>query len=403
MYRRRHSPYSRIEQIRESQAEVLRLVLAAIVLGLLLSLLSAAIYSYLLRLLPSPTWQWIAFILGLVLTVLVVGLIIYLFHSRGESQTVRLEIAIPYHLGGSKNLEIAKHHPCRPTYHPAIDARLLFSRPFKPGSKSSQDLRQHWEEAKRNRRSFQAFMASMNAELVNALILSALHRYGKDSLGSAAKYGWWRVRLESVEYGLDDLPQPLLVNRFLQAKKKQNPQWKLLLPRNVQVKIIQDKHKWEWSVRHPRHGSLVIYCHPTLWVAKQDSLPGQVLGEGLKHGSNNDLFVLGTRLETTVSFRLSFLSRTNPFHEWTTGLLSHLEEALDWGYFLASRPDRIIGDLPWKIGDLPKKSGDSVWGKLCEAEKRLEAIEARLAALAVRGEPVDELAVRGEPGSPVQQ
>lgn len=377
MYRRRHSPYSRIEQIRESRAEVLRLVLAAIVLGLLLSLLAAAIYNYLLGLLPSATWQWLAFILGVVLSLLVVGLIIHLFHSRGESQTVRLEVAIPYHLVGSSGLEVATQHPYRPAYHAAIHAHRLFSGPFKPGSEFSRKLRQNWEEAKGKGRLFQAFMASMNAELVDALILSALHRYGTDSLGPAAKYGWWRVRLEAAEHGLDDLPQPLLTNRFLQAEKRRSPKWKLLLPRDVQVEIVQDEQKWEWSIRHSRHGSLAIYCHPTLWVAKQNSLPGRVLGEGLKGVSEGDLFVLVTRLEATVSFRLTFLSRTNSFHEWATGLLAHLEEALDWGYFLVSRPDRMIVDLPWKIGDLPRP-GDSVWGKLCEVEERLETIETGL-------------------------
>jgi hypothetical protein len=77
-----------------------------------------------------------------------------------------------------------------------------------------------------------------------------------------------------------------------------------------------------------------------------------------------------------------------------------LEEALDFAYYVATRPDRVIRDLEWKIGWVPE--GSSIVEMLQGLEGRLEELEmsAAVAALEARVEEGRE-ASKGEQGKAV--
>jgi hypothetical protein len=56
-------------------------------------------------------------------------------------------------------------------------------------------------------------------------------------------------------------------------------------------------------------------------------------------------------------------------------LLARLEEALDFRYYVDTRPDRIVRDLEWKIGWVPE--GSSIVEMLQAIEGRLESLEEK--------------------------
>jgi len=93
------------------------------------------------------------------------------------------------------------------------------------------------------------------------------------------------------------------------------------------------------------------------------------------------VFLIGARMEATAHFRWAILRRSEPFHDWATGLLAFLEEALDWDYFLATRPHRLLADLAWKVGWVAK--GSSLMDALQEILGRLEHLEVEQAMVAL--------------------
>jgi len=116
-----------------------------------------------------------------------------------------------------------------------------------------------------------------------------------------------------------------------------------------------------------------IRASPHLAVAGRGSQIWHVLTQRLKLDPDSDLFIVGARLEARACFRWAFWPGSEPFHDWATGLLSYLEEALDWGYYLSARTDRLVADLDQRLGWVPADT--SVFDKLQEIEGRLDRLE----------------------------
>lgn len=389
MYRRRRSPYSRIEEIRRSRRQLLGLVLSTIVLGVVLGVLVNGLYEISTLWPAEPLWArglWIAILVMIetLLAIGIVGVIIWRLYLSTESERVRIDIAIPYHLPGGRHLELAKQHRNRPAYRVATLGRLLFHRTLPPKSSDNHELAATWCEARAQGKPFQSLIYDLNADLVDAILVFALHRHSEGSLGPEAKYDWWQVDLRRHELTLDELPTPLSNNQFLRTLLGAEDGWKLALPEGVNFQITDQQENYHvcrnFSLICEQRGDVTITRLPHVWVAKQSSQPAQVLSEGISLKKQDDFFVIGTRIEAKATFRYTFLQRTDPFHQWSTDLLAQLEEMLDWGYFSAGRPDRMIADLPWKIGDLPERS-DSLWNKLSEIEDKLKRIDSSLESL----------------------
>ncbi len=373
--RRRESPYSRIEAIRQSRSELIVLVLATVILGTMLSLLGSGLYDYLLVWLPRGWQQAAAFGLGLTLTAVLVAVLIWLFYTRGESQPVRIEIQLPYHLPADGQPTIAE----RGSYQVTVHARRAFARRYRRGSPEVAHWLAAWREARQEGVAFQHFIAEDNAALVQCLLLYVLHRYGEGSLGPEAAYGWWKVDLPAGRLAMDDLPPPVRDNPFLRADQNAD-EWRLWLPADVRLEVTGPRPgagaavwAFRWRLVHRRYGHVELRCYPRLAVAGRQSQPFRVLTQRLHLNRRSEVYVIETRLEAVARFRWTFWPASDAFHEWATGLLSHLDEALDWKHFLATRPDRLLADLDWKLGWVPH--GTSVWDKLEEIEGRLEALE----------------------------
>lgn len=366
--RRRESPYSRLEEIRRSRGELLALVLTTVALGTLLSLLASGLYDYLLIRLPAQQQLW-AFGLGVAVTLALVAVLVWRFYARGESQQVAIEFQIPYHLPASGRATIAQCHPYQVTLH----ARRAFSRRYQQGSEEQKELVAAWQSARAEETSFQKFIAEANAQLVQCLALYALHRYGEESLGPRAAYSWWGVEMPARKLKMDDLPTPLRDNPFLRADQRAE-EWTLLLPKDVEPELLPEEGLFpRWRLRHRRYGYVELRWHPRLSVSGERSQAYYILTQRLRLSRRSQLYVIGTRLEAVARFRWTFWPASDPFHDWATGLLARLEEALDWEYFLATRADRLVADLDWKVGWVPE--GTSLVEMLQSIEGRLEELE----------------------------
>lgn len=367
--RRRESPYSQIETIRRSRGDLAALVLVTVVLGMLLNVLASGLYEALRPTVGAPGRPLPAFAAGLLIT-LALTISVVLLYRRTESQRALVEIWLPYHWPAAGRPGVAQ----RRSYQLTVHARRAFARRYPKNASQTQAFAADWKEAVAQDIPFQQFIAPVNAQLVQHLLLSVLHRYGDDSLGPEAAYGWWKVDLPAVQLSMDDLPPSVGENPFLRADQNAE-QWRLWWPAAV---------RWEsqaqagntfpvWRFVHRWYGYLEIRAYPQLAMAGQASQPMHVFLQRLKLHRGSQLHVVGTRLEAVARFQWAFLPGSELFHDWATGLLSYLEEALDWGYFLATRPARLITDVDWKMGWVPH--GSSVWEKLEEIEARLEGLE----------------------------
>jgi hypothetical protein len=371
MRRRRISPYSHIEVLRHSRQEILVLVLLTVGAGVALSLLSDLLGATLADWMPGPGARYA--LVGVSL-LLFVGVVVALFYARSEGRWLQIEIQVPYHLPAGGQPAVVR----RGSYGVTVHARRAFVRRYRRGSPALQDWLDAWRRAQGKGMPFQRFAAADNAALVQCLVLYALHRYGQASLGPEAAYGWCRAGLPARQLTMDDLPPGLADNPFLRADQRAG-EWRLWWPREVEIELAPDKDGQNpfprWRLKHRRYGYVDVRWFPHVSVAGQGSQVWQVLTQRLKLDKRSRVFILGTRLETHAHFLLTFWPRGDAFNDWATGLLAYLEEALDWGYYLKTRTDRLVAIQDQRLGWVPR--GTSVWEKLQEIEARLGRLEVQ--------------------------
>jgi len=369
--RRRDSPYNRIEDVRSWRNEVLILMLVTVVLAILLGLLTDSLIDYLQTVLPLPWWRGVVIASGLLTLILILGAS-WLFYGRTESQYVYIDLWLPYHFPTPQQATIAQASAYQPPFH----ARRAFMRRYSKNSPELDTFLEAHTSAKVRSQPFQRFISEDHKMLTRCLALYVLHRYGDESLGTEAPFGWWGVDLGYQGLSMDNLPQPLHDNPFLRADQRPD-QWRLLLPERVTFRVT----KTGWELRHRRFGKVVIRWFPDSAVAGRHSQPFRAITTRLRLSKDSQIYVIGTRIQAKVYLRWTFLPSSEPFHHWATGLLARLEEALDFGYYITTRPDRIIRDLEWKLGWVPE--GSSIVEMLGTLEGQLEDLrmEKALAAL----------------------
>ena len=375
--RRRRNPYSCIEEARRSRSEVWVLVLVTVALGFLLGLLTEGLTSVLQALLPAPLWSVTLALAGL-LTLLLTLAVAWLFHGHSESQRAGIDLWLPYHFPGPREATIARNGAYQPPRH----ARRAFMRRYRPHSPALEAFLEAHADARTRGQPFQHFIATDHLALTQCLALYVLHRYGDESLGAEAPYGWWGVPLASQRLSMDDLPAPLGDNPFLRADQRPD-EWRLLLPEDVAFHATES----HWVLRHRHYGQVTVRWFPQLAVAGRHSRPYQALTTRMRLSDSSQLYVVGARMEATAYLRRTLLPASEPFQEWATGLLARLEEALDFEYYIATRPARVIRDLEWKIGWVSE--GTSIVEMLQAIEGRLEALEMGVAVAALE-EPEEE-------------
>lgn len=378
MYRRRLSPYSQINELRESRGELIVLVIGTVVLGVILNILAAILYRS-LSLDQSGLGRVVVLFFGTELVLLLVGMIVAALYGRRESSMAMLEIGIPYFREGQR-IRVAYQHPHYPEYRPAMLGQRRFADACEPGNLAANQLCGEWQAALTTGVQLQNFLAPWHKALVNCMILETLHRYGQRSLGGEARFGWRQTPLATRQIKLDDIVGQLGDNVFVEALKCTAPQWKLLVPDGLQLQIEIQNAESIWALRHPWHGEIRLRCRRDYRTAAPDHKIARILGGGLQPKQKDTLRVLISQVEVKAASRWVFLPFGDAFHEWATGLLSFLEEEVDWGYFEQSLPDRMIMDLLWMIGDLPE--GASLWQKM-------ESIEAQLTSH-VTATPADQ-------------
>lgn len=376
MIRRREPPYSRMEAIRRSRQELMLLIGATVVLGLLLGLLSNAAFEALHRLVPIA--QAGAIVLGVVMTI---GLVLWLavkFYAHGGSQRAFVDLWLPYRLNPDGKFSV----PIRRSYQATVHAHRALRRRFRKEPARERELAKAWREARKQGRPLQDVMETEYVALMQCLILYVLHRYGEEALGPEAPYGWWEVPLEGKQLAIEDLPSLLQENPYLRAD--QPPAWRLWWPKEVVWEVVPDTPFPRWRFRHRWYGDVELRWHPGLLGGRRGGQAWQILTERLslsEEEKREQVFLVGARMEATAHFRWAILRRSEPFHDWATGLLAFLEEALDWDYFLDTRPHRLLADLAWKVGWVAK--GSSLMDALQEILGRLEQLEVEQAMAAL--------------------
>lgn len=376
--RRRRNPYTCIEEVRRSRGEVLALVLLTVILGILLGLLASWLYDMLGDGLPESMWAGTPYV-SILLTLLLVAVWAWLFHGRAESRRACVDLWLPYHFPARNKATVARDGAYQPPRH----ARRAFMRRYQAGSPALEEFLEACADASARGQPFQDFIAADHLALAQCLALYVLHRYGDRSLGPEAPYGWWGVDLPSRRLSMDDLPPPLRDNAFLRADQRPE-EWRLLLPERV---VFQATHS-RWVLRHRRYGQVTVRWFPELAVAGRHSRPYQALTTRMRLGDSSQLYVVGVRLEATAYLRWTLLPASEPFQQWATGLLARLEEALDFEYYVATRPDRVVRDLEWKLGWVPE--GTSLVEMLQAIEGRLEALEMGVAVAALEGQEQEQ-------------
>ena len=365
--RRRDIPYSRLAEIRASRNELLGLVLVTLALGLVLNLVSDALYEVLQA--RHVDRRWVVG-LGLAVTLILIFVVVWLFYSRAESRVAQLEMWLPYHLPARNKVTIAR----RLSYQVTVYAHSAWAHRYRENALQTRAWVTRWQQARAAGTPFQHFVLTDHVALSQCLLLYALHRAGEDILGDQAEFGWLKVDLPVQRWPMDALPSSLSDNPFLRADRRAD-EWRLLLPQDVTLALTHNgDNPWpRWTLRHRRYGQVDFRWKPRVAMAGQGSQVWHVLTQRLRLGRRSELYILNARLEAHVRFRWTLLPRSDSFHRWATTLLSELEDALDWSYFLETRSDRILANLDWKIGWWERD--DSLVDALARIEHRLDDLE----------------------------
>lgn len=365
--RRRRDPYSCIEAIRRSRREVLGLLLVTLLLGFLLGVLTDGVAGALRDALPSPVWHVTLALDGL-LALLLAAVAAWILYWRAESQRVAIDLWLPYHFPAPRRVAVVDAS----SYQPPRHARRAFARRYRRRAPALRDFLRSLAESRSRGEPFHHFIAADHLALAQCLALYVLHRHGDESLGPEAPYGWWGVELGSERLPMDDLPPSVGDNPFLRADQRAE-EWRLLLPEDVTFRA----DRLSWTLRHRCYGQVTVRWFPELLAAGPERRPYRALTTRMRLSPSSELYVVGGRVEARVTLRRALLPSSEPFHGWATGLLARLEEALDFEYYLATKPDRVIRDLEWKLGWVPE--GTSLVEMLQVIQGRLEELEVSLA------------------------
>jgi hypothetical protein len=369
MRRRRASPYSESESLQRSRRDLWTLVLLTAGLGIALNLLASLLLVDLMGLIP---WQTGRYLVVLLLTLALAAVAIARFFFIAESRWVQIEIQLPYRVAANGHPEVTELR----AYGITGFARRALAVHYRQGSPAWKGWLDRWRHAQVNETPFQEFIAEDNAALAQCMLLYAFHRYGAQSLSPEAKYGWSRSQLPARQLTMDDLPAGLRDNRFLRTDQKPD-EWRLWWPEDVEFELLSDPSGTNpfpiWRLKHKHYGNVEICWSPHVSIAGNRSQPAVVLTLGQRQVKGSPWRIVGTRFTARARFHWSFWRGTNEFHDWASRLLSTLEEALDWGYFLSVRTDQIVASLAERIGFVPHET--SVFDKLVEIEKRLMRLE----------------------------
>jgi hypothetical protein len=366
-----------MEAIRRSRQELIMLVGATVVLGFLLGLLSNTAFD-LIKAWSLSAAQMMSAAMELLLVIALVLWLAIRFYAHGESQHVFVDIWLPYRLEPDGSFSI----PIRRSYQVTVHAHRALRRRLKKEPARERELGRAWRKAREEGKPLQDVLETEYVALVQCLALYVLHRYGEEALSPKARYGWWKVALKGQRLTIEDLPPPLQENPYLLAD--QPPTWRLWWPEEVSWDIVPEPGNLfpRWELKHRWYGHVEIRWHPGLLGGRRGGQVWQILTERLpisEEEKREQIFLVGARMEATAHFRWAIWPGSEPFHEWATGLLAFLEEALDWDYFLAAQPGRLLADLAWKVGWMEK--GTSLIDVLGEILERLERIEQAMAML----------------------
>jgi hypothetical protein len=361
MYRRRTPPYSKIEQLKRNRLELIGLVCIGLFLGLTLNIIADYFYDTIILTAKMSIWYII------LITLFISFFMMLLLYYREKSDSLRLEVVIPYLVGKKTGFGIAKQHRFRPAYLAAKEALRFMNQYLGQEKKLVVEMVEKWEVEKSQGGLIQDFLHDENVELIDALLIKALDKFCEDSFGASSNRDWWCVSMQFKKLSLKDLPEILQRNRYIQAWYGHTPDWNIQIPQNVDLSIQKIPEGLIWKFNHPLFGCVWIKRFGGTAISKYGRSYGNVLGEGLQDQDRQDLFCFHNRLELSATFTMAFLPSVEPFQTWATNLLAFFEEALDWDFFMSTRSDRLIADFPWKLGDLP--SGSSIWKKLEDIEE----------------------------------
>jgi hypothetical protein len=376
--RRRHNRYSRIEESRRARTELWSLVLVTVLLGFLLGVLTNGLSSLLESALPEPVWIGALVLVG-TSSILLTLAAIWLLYGQTDSQRALIDLWLPYHFPAPGKVTIPGKEAT--SYQPPRHAQRPFRKRYRGNSPALESFLEAFAQAQAQGQVFQDLIAADHLALTQCLVLYVIHRYGEETLGAEAPYSWWQVAMPAKHLPMDELPSPLRDNPFLRVDQKPD-EWRLLLPKPVTFSVAES----QWVLRHPLYGRVVVHWLPRLLAIGPGSQPFEALTTRMRLGEDSQLYVVGSRIEASAELRYTLLPSSEPFQNWATGLLACLEEALDFVYYIATRPDRVVRDLEWKIGWVP--DGTSIVDILQSIEGRLEALETREAARAL--DAVDE-------------
>ena len=394
MMRRRRSPYDLSEKLEEARHQFWEMLIITIAMGTALGLFGAAAYEIAFRIFEHTLT---GLLLVLALAVILIGVALHQWMkmaevSHFETKILAIEVAIPYLKTGKDRIEVLKLHPYRPPYQPAKFARDYFAGALPPGSDDNRKLAFAWDQALMAGQPVQTVLRTWHNWLVEALILAALHRYSEEALGGEAKYKWHAVDMDARDMPFAELPQAIKENPVLPWQISSEKQrltredriraWKLHLPQDVTLTVDDvspDVREYRLSFG-PGTRDVTITRHNNPWVADARSQPGKVLGEGARQRiakvGKGGYYVFGSRIQVRGELQYGVPPEEDPMQQWVTGLMSSIEEALDFGYFLQHRPMRMIPDIAWKVGDM--NLNDSLARKLDGLQRQLNGLEKKL-------------------------
>ncbi len=376
---RRNNPYSCIEEMRRSRAEVLALVLITVVLGILLGLLTDGLSGVLQTLLPPAVWYSLlgaALLLTLALTLLAA----FQLYGSAESRRARINLWLPYHFPTAERATIARDHGYMPLKH----ARRAFMRRFQPDSPALATWMSAYAATGREDRTFEDFIREDNRLLTQCLALYVLHEYGERTMGPRAAYSGWETPLPPATLALDDLPAPVRANPFLRADQDPDT-WRLRLPQGLTFEVAGE-HDDVWRLRHRRYGDIIIHWLYHLPI-REGGGAHRLLIDRLHLRQTRHIKLVCTRLEAQVHLRRTLLPASETFQSWATGLLARLEETLDYDYYLARGRRRIPRNLEKKIGWVPQ--GTTLVEMIQRLDARLDELEMA-GAVAALDQPEEE-------------
>jgi hypothetical protein len=341
----REGPFYLRERMRAASENLSTLIWGALGVGFLLGLVTNISTEYVLGL--PHRWLWL--LASAMLTIMVVGLIIWRVYSRGYDLTSNIEVVLPFRItSNAAEILIAGPYPVTHTSHRLCE-RIMKNEKYKV------EFLRDWNQAiGEKKRPFQGAVRRFVKDILSYNILNAIREYSDQTLTSKiihTKYRWNPIRLSMRKLSPSEWPKRLRDSIVFQGIGKSSFQ-NIEFPEGMTLDVKESKDAEGIErcevILSSRHGGLSITFSPYPLKITSGSREGAIMHKYCGVSKETELWLAKFYLQIRADFgglRVFTKHFQKAIIPWVEGLFECISAELDWQLCLDRNLERMVVEL----------------------------------------------------------